>query len=320
MTIHKAKGLGFDVVVVPDVPDDGIPSAQYFEVAETETWITQTPPKWARDLIPEMRKAEVSWEAGQRYESFCMLYVALTRSKRGLYVLLEPPSPSQDADKPSLANWLATSISSNGQPGIVYQSGSSDWVESIPRETRRKDSSTLPALADGVLRRKRSTPSGMKKTSEVTAGHSAGGMKFGSEVHAAFEMVGWIDETLPTLPDGEAGSLVTSLLATPRIRPLFERNGRSVELFREQAVDAASQDQWLSGIMDRLHVHRDSRGLVSRVEIIDFKTDAIDDISGLVKRYSSQMEAYREMMATAYPDAEIECILLSTRIRDWVSI
>jgi ATP-dependent helicase/nuclease subunit A len=145
-------------------------------------------------------------------------------------------------------------------------------------------------------------------------------MKFGSEVHSAFEQVGWIDETLPTLPDGEAGSLVASLLATPRIRSLFERKERSVELFREQPVDAVFKDQWLSGIMDRLHIHRDSQGVVSRVEIIDFKTDAIDEISELAARYSSQMDAYRKMMATAYPDAEIECILLSTRFCDCLSI
>ena len=320
MTIHKAKGLGFDVVVVPDVPNDSIPSAQYFDVAETSEWITQTPPKWARNLIPEMREAETAWAASQRYESFCMLYVALTRSKRGLYVLLEPPSKSQDADKPSLANWLATSISSDGQPGVVYQAGSSDWVDLIPRESRRKDAAALPVLTAGVSRRERSTPSGMKKKSAAAAPHSASGMKFGSQVHAAFEQIGWIDEKPPTLPRDEVGSLVASLLATQRLRPLFERNGRPVELFREQAVDAVLDGKWLSGIMDRLHLHRNSSGTVTQVEVIDFKTDALDDIGDLVERYSGQMNAYREVMAKAYPDAQIDCILLSTRFRDWVAV
>ena len=51
MTIHKAKGLGFDMVVLPEVPNDGVPASQYFEVAEADGWITQTPPKWARELI-----------------------------------------------------------------------------------------------------------------------------------------------------------------------------------------------------------------------------------------------------------------------------
>lgn len=318
MTIHKAKGLGFDVVVLPEVPNDKIPSAQYFEVAEGDGWITQTPPKWSRDLIEEMREAEANWSASQRYEAFCMLYVALTRSKRGLYVLLEPPSASQDADKASLANWLATSVSSNGQPGTVYQSGSPDWVEGIPRSSRAKDTAAPPTLTGGVARRERTTPSAAKKKTGNAIAHSASGMIFGSEVHAAFEQVGWIDESIPAMPAGEGGMVVAELLEIPAVRKLFERNGRPVELFREQPIDAIVDGKWLSGVMDRLHLHRDASGTVTRVEIIDFKTDGLDEIGKLVDRYTSQMHAYQEVMTRAYPVARVECILVSTSCRDWV--
>jgi ATP-dependent exoDNAse (exonuclease V) beta subunit len=93
-----------------------------------------------------------------------------------------------------------------------------------------------------------------------------------------------------------------------------------VELFREQAVDAVLDGKWLTGIMDRLHLHRNTSGTVTQVEVIDFKTDALDHIGDLVERYSGQMNAYREVMAKAYPDAQIDCILLSTRFRDWVAV
>lgn len=320
MTIHKAKGLGFDVVVLPDVPNDGIPSSQYFDVAEGEGWISQTPPKWARELIPEMREAEAAWAASQRYEAFCMLYVALTRSKRGLYVLLEPPAASQVADKPSLANWLARSIAADGRSGVVYQSGSPDWVETIRRTSREDKPTELPVLAAGIKRRERSTPSGAKLQTTAMVAHSASGMRFGSEVHAAFEQVGWVDEAAPALPSGEGGQLVGELLKVPELRQLFERGGRPVELYCEQAVDAVLDGKWLSGVMDRLHLQRDPSGRVSRVEVIDFKTDALDEISGLVERYAGQMNAYREVMERAYPDAAVECILVSTRCRQTILI
>ena len=218
MTIHKAKGLGFDVVVLPDVPKDSIPSAQYFDVAEGAGWITQTPPKWARDLIPEMREAEARWGDGQRYESFCMLYVALTRAKRGLYVLLEPPSASQDADKASLSNWLATSISSDGQPGVVYQSGSPDWVRTLSASSRVKETPALPALAAGVPRRERTTPSGLKQSAGAAPLGSVASRHFGNEVHAAFEQIGWVDETRPKLPRSDAGKLIAELLEIPQAK------------------------------------------------------------------------------------------------------
>jgi ATP-dependent exoDNAse (exonuclease V) beta subunit len=106
----------------------------------------------------------------------------------------------------------------------------------------------------------------------------------------------------------------------PAVRELFERGGRPIDLFREQPIDAIVDGKWLSGVMDRLHLHRDAAGAVVRVEIIDFKTDALDEIGLLVDRYSAQMNAYRDVMARAYPNAWIDCILLSTRCRGWVTV
>lgn len=320
MTIHKAKGLGFDVVVLPEVPNDGVPSSQNFDVAECDDWITQTPPKWARELIPEMRAAEAEWAASQRYEAFCMLYVALTRSKRGLYVLLEPPAKSQEPDKPSLANWLARSVSSTGEPGVAYQSGSPGWVENISLSDSTKDFAAPLSLAAGVTRRERTTPSGAKKKTATAVSHSASGMKFGSEVHLAFEQVGWVDEENPDLPASDAGRVVADLLKIPDLRKLFERSGQAVELYREQAVDAVLNGKWLSGVIDRLHLHRDASGAVTHVQVIDFKTDGLDEISELAERYSGQMHAYREVMEQAYPAARVECLLLSTRCRAWAAV
>lgn len=320
MTIHKAKGLGFDVVVLPDIPNEKIPSAQYFDVAQQADWITETPPKWARQLIPEMCEAEASWTVAQRYEAFCMLYVALTRSKRGLYVLLEAPSKSSEPDKPSLANWLATAVSSRGEPGTVYQSGTPDWANRIPRAARQMNPNRCPPLAEGIARRERATPSGRKTKQATAVVHSASGMKFGSEVHAAFEQVGWIDEAPPKLPADDAGNLVAELLEVQGLRQLFERAGRSVEVFREQAVDAVINGQWLSGVVDRLHLHRDASGKVTRVEVIDFKTDGLDELEEFARRYSEQMHAYREVMQIAYPDARVDCVLLSTRCRAVISV
>jgi hypothetical protein len=60
MTIHKAKGLGFDIVVLPEISGDAIPSARNFSLAAGPGWLTLPPPQWARQLIPEIRAA-VRW-------------------------------------------------------------------------------------------------------------------------------------------------------------------------------------------------------------------------------------------------------------------
>jgi ATP-dependent helicase/nuclease subunit A len=174
-------------------------------------------------------------------------------------------------------------------------------------------------LGRAVARFERTTPSGAKKEASGIVS-SPTGMAFGSAVHAAFEAVGWVDEEVPVLPAGDAGTLVGELLGMAEIRRLFERGGQEVELYREQAVEAILGGKWLSGIVDRLHVIRDGAGAVTEVEVIDFKTDAVETPEQLVERYVGQMEAYREVMSKAFGGVPVRCLLLSTKLKRWVDV
>jgi ATP-dependent exoDNAse (exonuclease V) beta subunit len=215
-----------------------------------------------------------------------------------------------------MASWIARS--SGGAGEVLFQSGDPAWWREVgTREMADKVPS--PSLAAAVARRERTTPSGAKKESSGIVA-SPTGMAFGSAVHAAFEAVGWVDEEVPVLPTGDAGNLVGELLEIAEIRGLFERGGRSVDLYREQAVEAILGGKWLSGIVDRLHVIRDGAGAVKEVEVIDFKTDAVENAEQLIERYAGQMEAYREVMAKAFGGVPVRCLLLSTKQRRWVEV
>ena len=314
MTIHKSKGLGFDIVILPDVPNGGIPSAAHFEVAEGEGWISAPPPRWARDLIPKMREAEQKWGVGQTYESLCMLYVALTRSKRGLYVLLEPPSKQQDAAHPSLANWLAGAVKSDGQPGIIYQAGNPDWIAELPLLNAKPDQLHSPTLPPAVARPERTSPTIGKSTV------SAAGQYFGTQVHQALEQITWLDEEPPIFPMGDLGKFVCAVLAAPAVLSLFERKSRSIELFREQPIEARIDGKFFRGIIDRLHLQRADAGEVTSIEIIDFKTDTTNTMADLAQLHAPQMAAYRQVLAKIYPRAHLECILLSTHHRECIAL
>ncbi|MBX3739425.1 MAG: UvrD-helicase domain-containing protein [Akkermansiaceae bacterium] len=317
MTIHKSKGLGFDVVILPDVPKDPVPKMQNFTVAEDTGWLCQPPAAWARQLLPPMREAEERWAADQRYEAMCMLYVALTRAKRGLYVLLEPPAKNATEDKASLANWLATSIGSTGEAGEVIGWGGVNWVETVPLLGERPTAAGDTPLGDAVPRRERTTPSGTKPPSNVMP--SPGALRFGNDFHAAFEHIGWIDEEAPPAPQSDAAARVASLLKLPAFRDLFRRDGRHVHLYREQPVEAVIDGKWLSGTVDRLHVHTDATGLPVRVEVIDFKTDTVTSAGELRERYAGQMETYRLMIDHAYPGTTVECLLVSSSLGEIIA-
>jgi ATP-dependent exoDNAse (exonuclease V) beta subunit len=320
MTIHKSKGLGFDVVVLPNIPDKAVPQTQHFEIAHGETWISDTPPAWVRRMSPEMAEAESQWAAAQRYEAICMLYVALTRAKRGLYVLLERPSDKTEPDKSSLSNWIQISAKqSNAKDPVIFECGNADWIKLVtPIET----STSKPAvykLRKPVRKRATITPSQSKNKTQ-SSGHSPSGMKFGSEVHALMEQVSWIDESIPDLPKSDAANAVVKLLASPTIATLFQRKGKAIELYREQSADAIVDGQLMTGIIDRLHLHRDESGVITRAEIIDYKTDAVASAQELVNRYSGQMRAYQSTLQKIHPNAEVVPILISVKHAELVCL
>ena len=315
MTVHKSKGLGFDVVVLPEIEDSQVPDRGGFEVARGahagKAWLLEPPARWVRGLIPALASAEEAWADDERYETMCVLYVALTRAKRGLYVLLPdvPKSRKNSEDWMSPANWIARSVGGTSEESCLFQSGDPGWFAAIPdREPRPQPE--MPELAEAVARRERATPSGIKATSSP----SRNGMEFGGELHAAFELVGWVDEEEPLLGKAEALQRVRHLLGSPAIRSLFERRGRPIELFREQPLEAIVDDRWMSGIIDRLHLERDDQNRVTAIELIDFKTDRVSDPDDLILRYAGQMEAYRQALERIYPEAPVRCLLVSTSL------
>ena len=313
MTVHKSKGLGFDVVILPDISNTKVPDLTHFNSITGEGWITSPPASWARAMLPEISSAEAKWAEQQTYEAFCKLYVAMTRAKRGLYVLIDAPSNSAADDKASLSNWLMTSLRvDNAQP--VFECGHSHWAESVELIGVKLETQ-IAALGEAKVKRSRSTPSGEKASSTAMIAGTKEGRQFGTEIHAAFEAIGWIDEgELPVFSE-KVRKKMESVLTVSEIANLLSKNGRLISLFREQRVEAVIDGKWISGVIDRLHVHHDSNGSASLVEIIDFKTDQVSAAADLTSRYRGQMEAYEKAMVLIYPNAEVKNILISTALR-----
>jgi len=326
MTVHKAKGLEFDLVVLPDLAGrafDDPSQADMLEFKNADGRIESLllpPKKLLLEADPQLKRRFDEWASDQAYERFCNLYVALTRAKHATYVLLS--KAPKDPSSPMRADlWLRAAVGDEGgkvtwagrEWHALETRGDAGWFAKGQKEAKT-ETAVAPAVALGaaVPRRERATPSGAKAKGSIV--HSPADMAFGGEVHAAFERVGWIDEETPALPAGEAGELVRKLLASPGVRPRFERRGRTVELLREQPVEAVIDGKWLSGVIDRLHVLRDAAGKATALEVIDFKTDAVERPDELVARYQPQMDAYRRVLQEAFGAVEIDCVLISTRL------
>jgi ATP-dependent exoDNAse (exonuclease V) beta subunit len=333
MTVHKAKGLEFDMVVLPDLAGGAFDDPSKAGILEFKDahgrieGVLLAPGRKLLEADAALGRRFEAWSAEQCYERFCNLYVGLTRAKHASYVLL-PKAPANPSSERRFDLWIRSVVGEGGgevmwngkSRATLHEAGDAAWHGKVGgREEVDAAEKHVVTLGRAVTRFERTTPSGTKKeASGIVA--SPTGMAFGSAVHAAFEAVGWLDEAAPVLPKDDAGKLVSELLEVPEIRPRFERGGRAVDLFREQPVEAVLGGKWLSGIVDRLHLIRDAAGRVERVEVIDFKTDAVERAEQLLERYAGQMEAYRQVMAGAFGGVPVSCLLLSTKLRTWVEV
>ncbi len=299
LTIHKSKGLGFDVVVLPMISRDSIPDAGNFTIAQGPDWICKTPPQWVRRLLPPLREAEEIWSEQQKYEAMCVLYVALTRAKRGLYVLLEEKELKDDNN--SLAQWLMDSCAGNS--GVIFEAGSSECFAEVD-DLKADPQPERPSLGKAVLRHR------AKTASKAAQGFTAG-MQYGTAMHALMETIGWLDEA-PFSGEGEMAERLANVLQRPEWRDCLEKRQRKVELQREIPVEGHVDGVWVRGIIDRLHLFRDENNKIFRAEIIDYKTDRTDDARELHEKHTEQLHLYRMLIASALgiTTESIDCLLL----------
>jgi len=304
LTIHKSKGLGFDVVFLPIISTTSIPEAQQFDIARTADWICKTPPSWARSILPEMQAVEERWREQQCYEAMCVLYVALTRAKRGLYVLLDEKVPKEDSN--SYARWIRDCCP--GEGSLIFESGSFDCFaasETLPDDPLPDDPLPVaPKLGPAILKRRGKT------ASHAAHGNSAA-LQYGTEMHAIMEAITWLDEH-PFHATGEKADKIATLLKRDDWRTMLERRNRNVELQREIPVEGTVDGEWVRGVIDRLHIFRDEMGGITHAEILDYKTDHTDDAEVLLQAHAGQLRIYRQLIAKALniSTQQIQCRLL----------
>ncbi len=303
MTIHKSKGLGFDVVMLPNLSDEQVPSRANYTVAhEPGEWLLQPPASWVRALHPQLLNVEERWVEEQQYEALCLLYVALTRAKRGLYLFLaKEPGGRAKAAKDSWtspANLVRQTVGESDETRMT-------WWETVDRH-EGKTLDLIVNLGEPVPMRERLTPSS-KKTQEPSQG-----MTLGGEVHALFESIEWLEpEEKPKTPKNLAGMLVDKALAVPEVREIFEK--KEVQLYREQAVEVMLEGKWLSGKVDRMHLYKDY------IEIFDFKIDRVENAEELISKHRSQLAFYEQALTKIY-QMPVRCYCVSTHLKSVIKI
>ncbi len=231
MTIHKAKGLEFDMVLLPQLSAHDMADITKADLMQQRDEHGNTvavllrPSKEAMAEAPAVHRAVcIPWQAEQEFSAFCNLYVAVTRAKYATYVVI--PSFA-DAKKeaailegeregesvigmmlqlasqekaPAEADSLASAITE-----CLWQTGTPGWEE----DWQKRQGAPAPdapaagepeALNFNFPTLLRSTPSGRAAAARqhsreaVRPTGTSAGARFGTLVHACFEQLGWLAE------------------------------------------------------------------------------------------------------------------------------
>ncbi|MEX1010006.1 MAG: UvrD-helicase domain-containing protein [Chthoniobacterales bacterium] len=299
MTIHQAKGLGVDVVILPELggkamtefrDDSGI--SLHRDAQGRVQWGLSLPKKDFCAVDPVLAAAREEIRARQSYESLCVLYVAMTRAKKALYCIAPGGRNVKHPGK-----WLENTFPGTGDRREL---GNAKWFNDFPLidiqpPTPSKPTPSLSPQVSSLSPAFPLSPSrrNSRRLDSIITNREA--RELGTEVHQLLAAIEWFDGQPPEIPgDNPAAEMVVHFLTTPEAPKIFTRPAGEFLLWRERTYDVEINGEIHTGTFDRVLITLKD-GQPTQAHISDFKTDhsGID----LSKKYHDQLESYRQAAA-----------------------
>ncbi len=331
LTVHKAKGLGFDLVILPELEGktlaerrEGLAVQQAAD--RSVEWVLKLPERIFQECDPILSAHVTAKEADAAYEALCKFYVAMTRAKRAMYLIIKPVGSSASRNFPKLLEQTLGETWTEGDPAWFSKLKSEEKREIGPPELARIN----VAAARRVHRLASRRPSDAKSTErfgELFGPDRAGAADFGTQVHAIFESVEWWEGaqagtwTEARRNEGVAEDVLQEALRclqNAKLAAVFTRPTGKVDVWRERPFEVVLGGEWLTGVLDRVMVERDAVGRAVKAWIIDYKTDRANgdrDAMALAgDRHAGQLNHYRRVVAvlTGLSLKAIRCTLVLT--------
>ncbi len=224
MTFHQSKGLGFDIVILPDLQGENITQARDndFTIARDPLtgqpqWAMQMPRKIIAQADPVLAYQLEKSNESACFDSLCQIYVAMTRAKQGLYMITSYPGKSSQLM--TLATLLKTQLFGESKPTegspvtidgnlftLLFETGHRDWHTHLAAQKPCKqltESSELKSdfrnQSSHRLRMIRILPSEQVEhkvpASKLFSPAYYRTLEFGSAVHELLQKVSWLEES-----------------------------------------------------------------------------------------------------------------------------
>ncbi len=357
MTVHQSKGLGFDMVVVPFSPNSrsfGAPGDPDFLAASD--WVLKRPITAVLEAAGgPPREALESARAQANFSQLCVLYVALTRAKRALYMIV--PEAAKNATAAREADLLRDRLTGEGGQGegpgglpVLFSTGDPDWYVHAEMKVKATGVSGAPPVnvtfAPRVIRHEPSKELGAARTlpAQWFFTLESGDVRlFGSALHGLFQKIEWIDSTdiEPLIAEWRATMAASpavlrdveqqfrDCLSREEVRRCLARPAATATVWTEAPFDVVMERDGarriLSGRFDRLVVERDDSGRVTRATVVDFKSDRVaaeSELSDRAASHTAQMRDYVQVAARllGIAPSAVRSVLLFTRVGRVVTV
>jgi ATP-dependent helicase/nuclease subunit A len=331
MTVHGAKGLEFDAVILPELDVElGVVRDELLTMRpEPEGEIEIVTHRMGKEISAaheELERVRADVARRRMVEELCVLYVAMTRARQRLDLIVQTPGGSEDGAEEKVGGRLtcaailrgaigARDRPSGGAPLPIPVEGASALAEAAeprPRPLRfapSRRARSLRTVAPSRAGEAEPVPAArlLRPTEAITAR--------GRLMHRWLAEIEWIetfdrsDQDLLAIGrrmEGDEGLLESTLaefraaLTRPQMRRLLSRPKGDAEVWRERpfALRVEGHDGretlW-TGAIDRATILRDG-DQPSSAEIVDFKTDRIGGLAvpnQVLAAYQAQLDAYR---------------------------
>jgi ATP-dependent helicase/nuclease subunit A len=323
MTVHGAKGLESNIVILPDAASiTGNNSAPKL-VRLPENELGAGLPIWKLSNLANSQKIE-AWsnhaKLKQQAERNRLLYVAMTRACDELYIggikgeKSLPPGCWYETISKALCEPDQQDIKHYGPEAIYGETDLGieptrlklpDWVSSIPEPE-------FPIAVQGVTNL-------IKRNSK---GYDAAASKRGVAIHTLLQDLADISlekrmnfalrKSKQLGLDEAEGLKLAALINQPELSIFFGLESRSEADLRGELPDGRK----VTGRLDRIAIFE------TEIAILDYKSDLIVPHELEADHpYIAQMALYAELLRNAYPDRQIKAALLWTETADitWIA-
>jgi ATP-dependent helicase/nuclease subunit A len=340
MTVHQAKGLGFDAVILPELMGQSVTGGGQpgFIISRHRTdsarWALKMPRRMVAENDPVLAAELKAYDEDECFEELCVRYVAMTRARRGLYMITSYPGPTaKSMDHGAL---IKTRLAGDMKPAsgpvavlageettCLYERGKRSWYTS--KTPAPAAPAPVPRIADDFPGKKsvrmplrHIEPSEetehVRKASWLFNPEARDVLSFGSAIHELFQAVEWSDdadvdelvsrwaERSPVSDEvkRDVGRQFADAFPGGEIAQLLRRPEEDTELWRERHFEMVMDDRLIAGAFDRVTIRRDSYGKPVSAVIVDYKSDRIagdSELEKAVKTHRPQLTLYRRALA-----------------------